>query len=65
MSKLSVFFQENHGVSERKFLDKREVSQENSYTEIRKTYFLAPKLGVDLYTGSTYTWVNTVCHVID
>ena len=29
-------------------------------TQIRKTYFLAPKLGVDLYTGSTYTRVNTV-----
>ena len=47
-------------LSERKFYDKREVSQENSYTEIRKTYFLAPKLGVDLYTGSTYIRVNTV-----
>ena len=39
---------------------KEEFFQENSYTEIRKTYFLAPKLGVDLYTGSTYTRVNTV-----
>ena len=28
--------------------------------KIRKTCFLAPKLGVDLYTGSTYTRVNTV-----
>ena len=28
--------------------------------QIRKTYVLAPKLGVDLYTGSTYTRVNTV-----
>ena len=26
--------------------------------KIRKTYFLAPKLGVDLYTGSTYTRVK-------
>ena len=39
---------------------KEKFFQENSYTEIRKTYFLAPKLGVDLYTGSTYTRVNTV-----
>ena len=34
--------------------------KENSYTEIRQTYFLAPKLGVDLYSGSTFTRVNTV-----
>ena len=39
---------------------KRSFFEENSYTEIRKTYFLAPKLGVNLYTGSTYTRVNTV-----
>ena len=39
---------------------KEKFFQENSYTEIRKTYFLAPKLGVDFYTGSTYTRVNTV-----
>ena len=39
---------------------KREVFQENPYTEIRKTYFLASKLGVDLYTGSPYTRVNKV-----
>ena len=42
------------------FLDIRLVFQENSHPEIRKTYFLAPKWGVDLYTGSTYTRVNTV-----
>ena len=40
---------------------KEKFFKENSYTEIRKTYFLAPKLGVDLYMGSTYTRVNTVC----
>ena len=28
--------------------------------QIRTTYFLAPKMGVDLYMGSTYTRVNTV-----
>ena len=39
---------------------KEKFFKENSYTEIRKTYFLAPKLGVDLYSGSTYTRVNTV-----
>ena len=39
---------------------KEKFFQENSYTEIRKTYVLAPKLGVDLYTGSTYTRINTV-----
>ena len=39
---------------------KEKFFKENSYTEIRKTYFLAPKLGVDLYMGSTYTRVNTV-----
>ena len=22
---------------------------------------MASKIGVDLYTGSTYTWLNTVC----
>ena len=33
---------------------------ENSNPEIRRTYFLAPKWGVDLYMGLTYTWVNTV-----
>ena len=40
--------------------------------KIRKTCFLAPKLGVDLYTGSTYTQVNTVhvceygkCHSVE
>ena len=38
-------------LSEMKFYDKREVFQGNSYTEIRKTYFLAPKFGADLYTG--------------
>ena len=27
---------------------------------MRKSYFLAPKWGVDLYVGSTYTRVNTV-----
>ena len=42
---------------------KEKFFQENSYTEIRKTYFLAPKLGVDLYTGSTYTRVNTVVSI--
>ena len=36
---------------------KEKCFQENSYTEIRKTYFLAPKIGgrlihgIDLYTG--------------
>ena len=48
---------------ERKFLDIRLVFQENSHPEIRKTYFLAPKWGVDLYMGLTYTQVNTV-HVL-
>ena len=43
---------------------KEKFFQENSYTEIRKTYFLAPKLGVDLYTGSTYTRVNTVVTIV-
>ena len=43
---------------------KEKFFKENSYTEIRKTYFLAPKLGVDLYMGSTYTRVNTVCTFI-
>ena len=38
----------------------RLVFQGNSCPEIRKTYFWAPKWGVDLYTGSTYTRVNTV-----
>ena len=38
----------------------KDVFQENSYRKIRKTFFLAPKWGVDLYTGSTYTPVNTV-----
>ena len=38
----------------------KDVFQENSYREIRKTFFWAPKWGVDLYTGSTYTRVNTV-----
>ena len=28
--------------------------------EIKKLLFLPSKMGVDLYTGSTYTWVNTV-----
>ena len=46
------------------FLDIRLVFQENSHPEIRKTYFLAPKWGVDLYTGSTYTRVNTVSQVL-
>ena len=32
--------------------------RENSYTEIRKTYFLAPKW------GSTYTRINTVVTII-
>ena len=45
---------------ERKFKVMRLVVQENSHPEIRKTYFLVPKWGVDLYTGSTYTRVNTV-----
>ena len=38
----------------------KDVFQENSYRKIRKTFFLAPQGGVDLYTGSTYTRVNTV-----
>ena len=38
----------------------KDVFQENSYQEIRKTFLGAPKWGVDLYTGSTYTRVNTV-----
>ena len=36
----------NHSVPERKFYDKWFVFQENSYPEIRKTYFLAPKWGL-------------------
>ena len=59
-SKLSVGFFNKPWRIFREILNKREVSQENSYTEIRKTYFLAPKLEVDLYTGSTYTRVNMV-----
>ena len=27
---------------------------------MRKTYFVAPKWGIDLYTRSTNIWVNTV-----
>ena len=45
------FFFCNYSVSERKFQNKREVFHENSYPEIRKNYFLVPKMGVDLYTG--------------
>ena len=26
----------------------------------KKNLFFGSKMGVDLYTGSTYTWVNTV-----
>ena len=48
------FLECNHSVPERKFYDKRYVFQENSYPEIRKTYYLASKWGVDLYTGLTY-----------
>ena len=32
-----------------------------SITEIRKTYFLAPKSGVDLYTGK---YGNYYCYVV-
>ena len=42
------------------FQDIRLLFKENSHPEIRKTYFLAPKWGVNLYTGLTYTRVNTV-----
>ena len=48
-----MYLKENSKIKEKFF-------KENSYTEIRKTCFLAPKLGVDLYTGSTYTRVNMV-----
>ena len=43
-----------------KFFDKRHVFQENSlYPEINKKYLVfGSKMGVNLYTGSTYTWVN-------
>ena len=42
----------------------RLVFQGNSCPEIMKTYFWAPKWGVDLYTGSTYTQVNMVSETL-
>ena len=45
------FFHENIAYLKGNSKIKEKFFQENSYTEIRKTYFLAPKLGVDLYTG--------------
>ena len=60
-SKLGVFFfHEAIAYLKGNSKIKEKFFQENSYTEIGKTYFLASKLGVDLYTGSTYTRVNTV-----
>ena len=41
---------------------KEKFFKENAYTEVRKTYFLAPKLGVDLYTGK-YGIVHTLSRV--
>ena len=47
-------------MKENSIKDKRYVFKKIHYPEMRKTYFLAPKWegegGVDLYTGSTYTW---------
>ena len=50
---LTIAYQKENSKVKDKFF------QENSYPEIRKSYFLAPKYRVDLFMGSTYTRLNT------
>ena len=57
------FFSYNHSTWKKILRNIRLVFQGNSCLEIRKTYFWAPKWGVNLYTGSTYTQVNTVYNI--